>query len=343
VIARSEQLLIDELADTATASLLCTSAGTGHFARTFAARHPDTQVSCHFLDLFLAQQAAQQAAGLSNVHIACTSDLPAGDFETAVLPVSMTGNAELTRELLQQMHERLVIGGYLYAATDNVRDTWLAAELTKLFIKVDRRPREDGVVYCCQKREPLKKLKGFTAEFAFRDGPRLLKIITRPGVFGHRQIDAGARALLETMHVAPGERVFDIGCGSGALSLAAATRAEGVRVFAVDTNPRAIECTLRSAQLNGVDNVRASVNAAADCDHPGEYDVCLANPPYYSHFRIAEIFVAGAQRALRRGGRLHVVTKQPAWFEERLAVEFTQVSVQLRRGYSVFTAYQRAS
>jgi 16S rRNA (guanine1207-N2)-methyltransferase len=262
-----------------------------------------------------------------------------GEYDLAALPVSMTGDAELTRELLQQAHERLAIGGRMITATDNPRDTWLHDELRSLFAKVTRMPQDDGVVYSAIKTAPLKKLKDFSCEFAFRDRGRLLKAFSRPSVFSHRHVDCGARALMETMQLEPGWRVFDIGCGSGVVSLAAAASSDSNHVYAVDSNPRAIECTRRSAELNALTNITAVLNCKGDCDSPGTYDAVLANPPYYSHFKIAEIFLDGAVRALRPGGVVYIVTKQPAWYLETMPERFGDITPKERRGYTVIRGF----
>ena len=51
-----------------------------------------------------------------------------------------------------------------------------------------------GAVYVATKTEPLKKIKNFECEFAFRDRGRLIRAVSRPGVFSHRSIDAGCEA-----------------------------------------------------------------------------------------------------------------------------------------------------
>ena len=59
-------------------------------------------------------------------------------------------------------------------------------------------------------------------------------------------------ALLET-HVRPGDKIFDVGCGSGILSVAA-VKLGAAFALAVDIDPEA-ECTTReNAALNGVSN-----------------------------------------------------------------------------------------
>lgn len=334
----SERLLIAALPEIAANRVLCTSLGRGQLAAHLAASSPGSTVVCNFLDLFLATQAQEATPNLPGLRIACEADFPDIECDLAAIPVSMAGDAELTRDLLQQAHQRLAIGGRLAAATDNPRDTWLHDELRNLFAKVTRMPQTDGVVYSASKAAPLKKVKDFACQFAFRDRGRLLHALSRPGVFSHRHIDGGTRALMETMEIEPGQRVFDIGSGWGAVSLAAAASSDRIHVYASDSNPRAIECTRRSAELNQLANITVALGCNAECDAPGSYDVALANPPYYSHFKIAEVFLSGAQRALRRGGVLYVVTKQPDWYLEAMRERFGEVTLSERRGYAVVRA-----
>ena len=57
--------------------------------------------------------------------------------------------------------------------------------------------------------------------------------------------------LIESLDVRPGERILEIGCGSGVVSIHCAKN--GCSVTAADINPSAVECTKENAQLNNVD------------------------------------------------------------------------------------------
>ena len=98
---------------------------------------------------------------------------------------------------------------------------------------------------------------------------------------------------------------------------------------------RAIACTRRTCELNGVDAVRTHLNAEAKCGERGTLDLAAGNPPYFSHFRIAELFLGSALEALRPGGRALFVTKQPRWFEEHMAGAFEGLSSTPVRDYVV--------
>jgi 16S rRNA (guanine1207-N2)-methyltransferase len=338
----AEQLLVEEIPSIAAARILCTSLGRGQFAQVAANYLPGADVLCHFLDMYLAAQAVEHCgSGERLPQIVCAADFPEGPFDLVAIPVDPRGEAELTRDILQAGHERLTIGGRLLSATSAVDDQWLHGELRKLFEKVTRAPMESGVVYRATKTAPLKKHKNFECEFAFRDQGRLIRAVSRPGVFSHRSLDAGARALINTMTVRPGDRVLDLGCGSGVVALAAAARAENVAVVAVDSHARAVECTKRAAALNQFQNFSAILNAEGDAPGPGTFDLVLGNPPYYSDYRIAEIFLQCARRALKPGGEAMIVAKSYAWFETRMPELFDTVTLHPHKQYMVVVGVQK--
>ncbi|MBI5758498.1 MAG: methyltransferase [Planctomycetales bacterium] len=276
----------------------------------------------------------------ANLELRCAADFPAASevespFDIVALPLSPTGEAEFVRELLQESHQALRIGGRMAVAVKNPRDTWINGELKKLFAKVTRRPTPEGVLYLATKTEPLRKRKNFTCAFAFRDGERLIQIVSRPGVFSHRELDGGARALINAMHIRDGMHVLDIGCGSGAVGLAAALRAPDVHIVCLDSHTRAVQCTARGAELNGITRLKAILTADGDCGEPGSFDLALGNPPYFSDYRIAELFLQSAHRALKPGGTILIVTKTPAWYESRMPDLFHHVRMHPAKSFVV--------
>lgn len=321
----SEQTLIEKLPQVDFQRALVLSSGRAQLASFLLERNPSSVISAWYIDLHQATLA--KAALPEVIDVACTADLPEGSIELVTFAVSMRGEAELTRDLLQQAHERLVEGGTLAASVDNPRDQWLREQLEPMFDKVTCVDALQGRLYIARKTKPLRKLRNFQAQVVFRDEEHLVKLVTRPGVFAHRQLDPGARQLLLSVDIDAGQRVLDLGCGSGALGLASCLRADGVTTMAVDSNARAIHCAMVGAEQNGINALQTLLNSDGQLGIDDSMDVVLCNPPYYSDFVIAERMLRSAHAALRPGGALLFVSKQPKWYEERLPQTFVDVAI----------------
>jgi 16S rRNA (guanine1207-N2)-methyltransferase len=318
--------------------ILATTLGRAQAAAGLARQRSDANVCCWFLDDYQRQLAQAAWPVETNLALVCQADSPETAADLAVIPVSRRGEAEFTRDVLQAACQRLEVGGTLVAAVDHPRDRWLGAQLGELFAKVAITSSRDATVYLARKRESPRRVRNFSCQFAFRDRLSLVHAVSRPGVFAHRRIDPGARQLINAAEVSPRMRVLDIGCGAGAVSLALAARDPTVAVHAIDSNARAIQCTLEGARLNALAGVTVELNASGTSREDCSFDLALANPPYYSDFRIARLFVDTAHRALRSGGRLILVTKRPAWYEAELAAQWRQVEIRISKAYHIVTA-----
>jgi release factor glutamine methyltransferase len=73
-----------------------------------------------------------------------------------------------------------------------------------------------------------------------------------------------------------GQRVLDIGTGSGAVALAIAQERSGVTVTGIDSSPGAVEVARANAQALGLE-VELMI---ADLVVGGPYDLVVSNPPY---------------------------------------------------------------
>lgn len=326
--------------------ILCTTVGRAQAGRALAADRPGAEVVVWFLDLFqhdltAADIARGESRAAVDAELVCAADMPGGPYDLVVVPTASGGEAELTRDLLQQALLRLRPGGRLVVSTDNPRDRWLHEQLAATGERVRVRPGGETVAYVIEKTREPAKIRDFSCEVVFRDRGRLLKGLTRPGVFSHRRIDPGARHLLNAVDVAPDTRVLDIGCGPGSVGLGMAARDPTVHVHAFDSAARAVECARWGATTNGLPNLRVALEAHGEVPEPGTYDLALANPPYYADFRIAALFVESARRALAPGGTLLIVTKQPTWYLERLPTEWDAVAREEVKHYHVIEAVRR--
>lgn len=341
-----EKLLIDVIPELSGKRVICTSAGRAQFAVAYAQDEPDATVDCWFLDIFHKSQTefrvSEEGPVPPNLRFHCQPDLPEQEADLVAFAFKKGGEAELTRDLMQQGYLRLVEGGRMVVSTDNDEDQWIHRELRELFPKVTRRPiRKQGTVYLATKVGPLKKVRNFDSEFAFRDRGRLIYAYSRPGVFSHRHIDPGARALINTMQAKPGMKFLDLGCGAGTVSLAAAFSTEGVKVHAVDSNARAIQSLERGIAKNEAPGITAVLDAEGESPESDTFDLALANPPYFSNYAIADLFLDTAHRALKPRAKVLVVTKTPNWFVERMPLWYGDVEVAEANDYWIVSGRKR--
>jgi len=333
-IPPAEALLLEVAPELPGERVLATTLSDAPAARAVAAARPEAAVACWTIDL-RAARAVEEAGELPpGLEVACRADAPEGERDLVLAPTSKRQETELVRDVVQAGYRALREGGLLVASTDDPKDALLLGILERLGKGLRRDVvKKRGVVYRLEKKGPLRKVKDYRCELAFRHRGELLKLVTRPGVFAHRRLDLGARVLTEALEVVEGERVLDVGCGSGAASIAAAF--EGAAgVVAVDANARAVACAAEGAALNGLaDRIRAEHARAEAFEPPAAFDLAVCRPP--SGGRVAAAQLDLAARALKPGGRVLVATKQPRWFLERLPDRFEEVRAEDIRAFVV--------
>ncbi len=329
--------------------IVVVSVGRAQSAGLLASARPKADVTAWYLDSYRCKLAADHYESTLDSNspanqplFQCDADWPIASTE----PVDMvlveqpkTGEAELGRDLFQTAWHHLKIGGALVAATDNAKDKWLLEQLQAFDKSIKTRKFNDATVYYLIKQKPLKRLRDYSCQIAFRDEENLLQLVTRPGVFAHRKLDTGARQIMNAVEVFPESRMIEIGCGSGAISMALAKREPSAFVLAIDSNARAIDCLRRGLEINELANVEARVNfdGQLNDDEVGQFAMALCNPPYYADFRIAQHFIETAIRALRPGGRIMLVTRKPQWYRDNLAQWFDDCEVFESRRYHIAT------
>ncbi len=128
---------------------------------------------------------------------------------------------------------------------------------------------------------PVDVTDSEAVELAGRDSSfvvagRTVELWVPPTVFGDgtHPTTATCVSLLPGL-VAVGDRVLDVGCGAGALTVAAAVL--GGRVTAIDIDPQAVAATAQNSARNGV-AVGTSSTGIVDMARTGErFDVVVAN------------------------------------------------------------------
>jgi 16S rRNA (guanine1207-N2)-methyltransferase len=141
-----------------------------------------------------------------------------------------------------------------------------------------------------------------------------LALATDSGVFSPGRLDPGTRLLLDVAPAPPASGdLLDLGCGYGALALVLASRAPAARVWAVDTNRRAIALCEQNARRAGLANVRCVAVTGVSPDDarlPGSYDLIWSNPPIRIGKAALHALLAGWLARLTPGAAAYLVVQR---------------------------------
>lgn len=264
-------------------------------------------------------------------------DMP-GEFQSVLYPTGKGEERELKIDMVEQAYHLLRPRGLLLVLSPYDNDQLFPGLLKKIFGKVHVSRVQEGSVFWCH-AEGNRPRRRHEVLFHARTGDLpSLRFLSRPGVFSYGRMDEGARALVETMEIEPGDRVLDLGCGCGTNGVFAAKRTLTGKVTMVDSNVRAVTLAEHNARLNGVESFEVIASAQGLDEPKASFDVVLANPPYYAQGSIAEFFMEQAYLLLRPGGRLYLVTKLADELGPMMAERFGQTEVVERRGYAILCA-----
>ena len=199
----------------------------------------------------------------------------------------------------------------------------------------------------------------FKAEWpASVPGGNRLTFTSYPGCFCHRRLDEGGLALAEVVSKELKSRVevedrtiklLDMGCGCGLVGFLVAdcmnknfstalqlhTSTCPLSLVLVDSHSRAVEAAEENAAKFGIPAEVILSDNGTPARMDGTFDVFVGNPPYYSDYRIAEVFLETAKRALKPGGVCYTVCKNAAGLEPVQKNFFPSVEIIKRRGYAI--------
>ncbi len=146
-------------------------------------------------------------------------------------------------------------------------------------------------------------------ELRFLYRGELLQFVIDRGVFSARGLDPGTALLIQNLGVQPRDRVLDLGCGWGAVGVAAAKSAREGRVVMTEVNRRAARLAQQNLDRNRVRNAEVRVGGFYEPVAGETFDVIATNPPYRVGRPHVLRLLTEAPAHLAPGGRLLLVGK----------------------------------
>lgn len=168
-----------------------------------------------------------------------------------------------------------------------------------------------------------------------------LTLYAHDSMFSPNAPDKGTLAMLSLTEIKHGDKVLDLGCGSGIVGIYAAKLIGGENVVLTDSSEIAAEFAKKNAALNNVPDITVCCGNGYENIADRDFSLILSNPPYHTDFSVAKAFIEGGYRRLVFGGKMIMVTKRLDWYKNKLTAVFGGVKVKEADGYYIFTAEKR--
>ncbi|MGI6567607.1 MAG: methyltransferase [Firmicutes bacterium] len=345
--------------------LLDGGSAEGHAARLWA-EQGGSAAFCHYeldicrraaascevsLEKCSPEKRAAEGSWLSGYNgplsITFTDLVPAGPYDFAVFDTHKY-EREYALEMIGHIASQLDEGGGLLSVVDGtISSTVWMSRLNECFGEVKvlspAAVQADGLdVFLARWPKPDTEPEIDYYPWPMAIDGEMCQFFGAPGVFSPKGLDAGTAFMLEIMDISPNDVCLDLGCGTGAVAVAAGKKSK-MPVVAVDTNARALRLTQRNSELNLVRPVQVQPSdGLMDISPDIKFDVIASNPPYHTDFAVARRFIEGSLSRLRPGGRLYLVVKRSDWYEQKLRSVFGGCrKFSNESGYTVLVAEHR--
>ena len=124
------------------------------------------------------------------------------------------------------------------------------------------------------------------------------KFITASSVFSKKQVDPGTRLLIEAMQLPDKGNVLDVGCGYGAVGIAAAASNPKLHVVMTDVNMRAVQLARRNIKINNVRNAEVRHGYLYEPIKDSAFNCVLSNPPVSAGMEIVKALITQAPQVM---------------------------------------------
>jgi 16S rRNA (guanine1207-N2)-methyltransferase len=340
----AESLLLEYLQPAAEAHILILEGGDGWLAVEAAQQFPESEVLSLARDIREVWAAETRLKAQPNASAARDVFPINAGWDIVLLPIPK--GRRYTRKLLLAAWEALKPGGQLMLAGPSkggakavIKDAErLFGNATVLGYRHHQRvaacTRGKALIGPLPKEFQQNGIAPGTRHFVKIQRPEgILTLETHPGIFSWETLDEGTALLLEHLEIEPGSRVWDVGCGYGAIGLSAALA--GAEFVAMsDVNLIGVGYAQANALHNRLDHkVEAFPADALTTSHftpsPAYFDLVVSNPAFHQG-REVDKSMAGdltvkALDFLAPGGRLVIVANRFLNYDKNMRESFGQV------------------
>jgi 16S rRNA (guanine1207-N2)-methyltransferase len=135
------------------------------------------------------------------------------------------------------------------------------------------------------------------------------EFLTASSVFSKKRVDLGTRLLIEAMVLPETGAFLDVGCGYGAVGIAAATSNPRLHVVMTDVNARAVRLARKNAQKNNVHNVEIRHGYLYEPVEDLTFNCVLSNPPVSAGMETVKAIITQAPQVMADKASFQMVVR----------------------------------
>jgi 16S rRNA (guanine1207-N2)-methyltransferase len=135
------------------------------------------------------------------------------------------------------------------------------------------------------------------------------EFLTASSVFSKKRVDLGTRLLIEAMELPETGAVLDVGCGYGAVGIAAAASNPRLNVVMTDVNARAVRLARKNAQKNKVPNVEVRCGFLYEPVEDLTFNCVLSNPPVSAGMETVKAIITQAPHVMAANASFQMVIR----------------------------------
>jgi len=174
---------------------------------------------------------------------------------------------------------------------------------------------------------------------------KAFKFLTASSVFSKKQVDLGTRLLIESMQLPAMGAVLDVGCGYGAVGIAAAASNTLLHVVMTDVNMRAVQLARKNIKLNKVSNAEVRHGYLYEPIKNSMFNCILSNPPVSAGMETVKAIITYAPQVMIEEATFQMVIRSkigaktlPPVFNEAFG---DCIILARKSGYRVFLGKKR--
>jgi 16S rRNA G1207 methylase RsmC len=135
------------------------------------------------------------------------------------------------------------------------------------------------------------------------------EFLTASGVFSKKQVDLGTRLLIDAMILPETGAVLDVGCGYGAVGIAAAASNSRLYVVMTDVNMRAVRLARQNIEINRVHNAEVRCGYLYEPVKDLTFNCVLSNPPVSAGMETVKAIITEAPKVMMHKATFQMVIR----------------------------------